>query len=340
MERAMPNSPIAPRTLARAVRIACLSSVFLVAGQVLAADGASGDDAETRYREQRALCESGLSPQDRASCLQEAAAALNEARSGRLAGNTGNVADDRFQRNALARCQPLPEADRAACEARMTGEGTTRGSLESGGIYRELTIRETLEPGSASRGSAAGGAAPAVTSPVPPRGQVAPIPPALAPGDRTDTSAAASDRIRSPGTTTAPGAYTGPGQPTRPGQMTAPGVSVPPGRSTPPGMAIPPGSTIPPHGTMPPRDTMTPQGSPRPPMPGVVPPDPVPGDRVAPRSLSPQPLSPRPPLPSGSIQREMPPPELAPADTRSSTVAPGGMRTPEALPRGAASGNE
>ena len=36
----------------------------------------------------------------------------------------------------------LPAEDRDLCRARMRGEGVTRGSVEEGGIYRELTVIE------------------------------------------------------------------------------------------------------------------------------------------------------------------------------------------------------
>ena len=43
--------------------------------------------------------------------------------------------------NALKRCTPLPEELRRDCEARMRGAGTVSGSVEAGGIYRELVTR-------------------------------------------------------------------------------------------------------------------------------------------------------------------------------------------------------
>ncbi len=41
--------------------------------------------------------------------------------------------------NQSVRCAALPPDDREDCQRRMSGQGTTKGSAESGGIYRELT---------------------------------------------------------------------------------------------------------------------------------------------------------------------------------------------------------
>lgn len=107
------------------------------AGKPLAGAVANDNEVEARYRSDRALCESGLSAQDRATCLKEAAAARAAARREEL----GKSHVD-YEANALIRCQRLPPADRADCEARMRGAGTTRGSVEEGGIYRETITRE------------------------------------------------------------------------------------------------------------------------------------------------------------------------------------------------------
>ncbi len=115
----------------------CAVGAFLGASAVLAADGSSPSDAQARYLQERAMCESGQSPQDRATCLREAGAALDEARRGRL--NDGQA---QYQQNALIRCNALPTEERDACQARMQGQGVTRGSVAEGGIYRELVIRE------------------------------------------------------------------------------------------------------------------------------------------------------------------------------------------------------
>lgn len=98
--------------------------------------------AEARYAREKQRCESGRSNQDMATCMKEAGAALEEAR--RHALDTGDSAATR-RANVLARCQPLPEAERRECEARMVA-GSTEGSVGSGGVLRELTVIEVSPP--------------------------------------------------------------------------------------------------------------------------------------------------------------------------------------------------
>lgn len=104
------------------------------------AAGASDDDIEAQYQKDRTMCLTGLTHQDRSACLREAAAARDAARRCRLADECTPA---QYLENALKRCQRLPEADRADCEARVRGEGVQRGSVEAGGIYREL---RSLQP--------------------------------------------------------------------------------------------------------------------------------------------------------------------------------------------------
>ena len=88
--------------------------------------------ADQRYHDERAACLSGASNQDRATCLREAGAALQEAKRGGLAGEERDLA-----RNRTARCAALPQADREDCTLRME-QGTTSGSARQGGILREV----------------------------------------------------------------------------------------------------------------------------------------------------------------------------------------------------------
>lgn len=77
--------------------------------------------------------------QDKAACVREAGAAKQEAARGGLTTNGpgGN------QANAMERCQSLPAADKADCEARIRGaaNSSTSGSVMGGGV-----IRETVTP--------------------------------------------------------------------------------------------------------------------------------------------------------------------------------------------------
>jgi hypothetical protein len=112
--------------------IAVGASAALTATIAAAADPVRPSGAEAQYQQERAACERGQSQQDRATCLREAGAALHEARQGRLADGPAQ-----YQQNELARCGYLPPEERAACQARMQGQGTTSGSVAAGGIYRE-----------------------------------------------------------------------------------------------------------------------------------------------------------------------------------------------------------
>ena len=117
------------------LRSAALTCVLMGATAAMAADRASLSEALAAYKRDRAACASGQSNEDRATCLREAGAAYREARQGRL--------DDdhtQFERNRLLRCEQQPAEDRAACVRRMNGEGFTSGSVEGGGIYRELVV--------------------------------------------------------------------------------------------------------------------------------------------------------------------------------------------------------
>lgn len=85
---------------------------------------------------ERATCD-GVQ-QDRAACLREAGAAQQSARQNGLTSESGN-----YQKNASARCQLQPVADRADCEARVrgTGDSSSKGSVMGGGM-----ISETVTP--------------------------------------------------------------------------------------------------------------------------------------------------------------------------------------------------
>lgn len=122
------------------LRLSGLTSALLVCAASQAASPASTElsAARARYAQEVALCKSGRSHQDRATCLQEAGAALAEAKRGALDKGTADL-----EANRILRCNPLPEDQRKDCIARMQGQGTTSGSVEGGGIYRELVTRET-----------------------------------------------------------------------------------------------------------------------------------------------------------------------------------------------------
>ncbi|MPS28669.1 MAG: hypothetical protein E2576_15450 [Alcaligenaceae bacterium] len=134
-----------------------LAAVALGAVLFTSAQAASG--ADTAYRDDMARCNSGRSGEDAATCRREAGAALQEARRGDLRG----ASDATYERNRIQRCNALPEADRAACVARMDGRGTVSGSVEGGGLLREY--QEVVTPAPASPAMPSNSPGPAMPRP-------------------------------------------------------------------------------------------------------------------------------------------------------------------------------
>ena len=146
---------------ARALRLLILANLALL----VAVAALAGPNTQTttptassalhdRYQQERALCTSGRSNQDRATCLREAGAAYAEARRGGLVGAGASASD-----NQRKRCEPLTGDERSACLARMRGQGSSSGSAQSGGILRELVVREPA-PAKAATASASAASAP------------------------------------------------------------------------------------------------------------------------------------------------------------------------------------
>jgi hypothetical protein len=99
----------------------------------LAPAHAADPAAQQRYQAERARCESGLSHQDRATCLREAGAALQESGKGGLS----SLPNTEQARNAIERCNAHPVAERQACVQRVMGAGSAQGSVEGGGVIRQ-----------------------------------------------------------------------------------------------------------------------------------------------------------------------------------------------------------
>lgn len=135
------------------LRLMALASA-MTAAQAAPPKAPAAGSPEAVYQQDRAKCLAGRSHQDRTTCLQEAGAALQEARRGRL----DNGEDARtLQQNALMRCQRQPVEERPACERLARDEGSRSGSVEGGGVVKELVTR-TVGPVPA---------APAASAPLP-----------------------------------------------------------------------------------------------------------------------------------------------------------------------------
>jgi len=134
-----------PRSSIPAVMAGALLSFGIVIAE--AAPDRSAADIQAQYERERAVCLSGKSNQDQATCLKEAGAARDVARRGQL--DEGN-AD--YRRNQLDRCKALTGDEAKDCRLRMKGAGTVSGSASAGGIYRELT---TIVPAPAASAASA-----------------------------------------------------------------------------------------------------------------------------------------------------------------------------------------
>ncbi len=69
--------------------------------------------------------------------------AVREAQAARVEAKRGGLSDvdeARREQNRFARCDAHQGEDRDYCIRRMKGEGTVSGSVEGGGIYRELKV--------------------------------------------------------------------------------------------------------------------------------------------------------------------------------------------------------
>ncbi len=115
----------------------CAAGLMLAAGAVHAADAIGRAAIQSQYEQDVANCKSGKSNQDRATCMQEAGAARQEANRQNLKeGST-----DQHQQNMVDRCNRLPATSRQDCLTQMTSPTNVRGSVQGGGVLRETVIQ-------------------------------------------------------------------------------------------------------------------------------------------------------------------------------------------------------
>lgn len=125
-----------PRSL-----LSIVSTALAVFAGGTAAAATQTADARATYQAEMAQCRSGATPQDRRTCIAEAKAAYAQNLRGGLADRNAD-----YERNNRLRCEALSGLERSACVARMQGQGITRGSVDSGGIYRELVVPSDEPP--------------------------------------------------------------------------------------------------------------------------------------------------------------------------------------------------
>lgn len=104
-------------------------------------DAGRATSAREAYAQDRQHCLSGRSHQDQQTCLREAGAALQEAQRGTLLSEGSE-----YEQNKFVRCDYHKDPkDREYCMMRMRGEGTVTGSIEGGGLIRELRVFEPMQ---------------------------------------------------------------------------------------------------------------------------------------------------------------------------------------------------
>lgn len=131
------------RSSARAIALTTLLAIAALPSLAASDAAVSSASIQQAYEAERAACLAGLSLQDRATCLKEAAAARNEALRGRL--DNGETPAQRLA-NALARCRVQPAADRADCERLARGEGHSEGSVAEGAVMKQTITRSVGSP--------------------------------------------------------------------------------------------------------------------------------------------------------------------------------------------------
>lgn len=117
------------RTLSRRLALASLGVLLGVSALAAGTQGRSA--AQAQYLRDRAACNAGQSDEDRATCLKEAGAALQAARSGELTSESPAT----YRQNALLRCNEQPTDAREACIARI--QNPAQGSVGGGGLLFE-----------------------------------------------------------------------------------------------------------------------------------------------------------------------------------------------------------
>jgi hypothetical protein len=129
-------------TLSSALRqltLLALTTFVFTANALAASPNASTQkQAQARYRQDMAVCNSGQSNQSAATCRRDAGSALAEAKRGTLHTNA-----PQYQRNALLRCAVHQGDDRVACEARIVAQGDVTTETQAGGLLRKSI---TVEP--------------------------------------------------------------------------------------------------------------------------------------------------------------------------------------------------
>ena len=115
------------------ISFGAVALLAMTAATAQVASGTTGIDASGSYQQEVQSCLTGKTQQDQATCLREARNAQADKKRGVL-----DNAGAQFEANAASRCDVLAGEDKAACQARVLGYGSTSGSVASGGVLREV----------------------------------------------------------------------------------------------------------------------------------------------------------------------------------------------------------
>lgn len=95
----------------------------------------TGADPTGSFSSERSSCAQGMTQQAQDTCFREARNAAADKKRGVLDNAGGNFADNRYARcNVFA----MGGEERAACVARIDGEGEAAGTVAQGGVVREV----------------------------------------------------------------------------------------------------------------------------------------------------------------------------------------------------------
>lgn len=127
---------------ARALAAASAAFVALTTAAQVNIKGDTGIDASTNTAQERAWCTANTDGVARVDCLKEAGAAQAEKRRGTLDTNTGT-----YGANAVQRCEVFEGTERVACQARVMGYGNASGSVQGGGVIKQIeTVKLPASP--------------------------------------------------------------------------------------------------------------------------------------------------------------------------------------------------
>lgn len=123
--------------VARAITVAAATLFALTAVAQVNVKGDTNIDASGNTAQERAWCMVNTTGVARVDCLKETNAAQADRRRGAVDTNSTD-----YRANAVARCKVFEGVDRVACEARVLGYGNAAGSVQGGGVIKQI---ETVE---------------------------------------------------------------------------------------------------------------------------------------------------------------------------------------------------